>query len=287
MWKRQASPATTDQTASQIAHVFRRCGFGPRPGDVARWLDEGPEALIEALLANEEVHALAAADIFEAFGGPDDLDDSAVFSTFLDQMMNGENQLHERMTWYWHTHFTSSVETGGRRYGWQQHHLLRRHALGNFADLARAITTDPAMLYYLDGEGSRGENPNENYAREFLELFTMGRNDGYGEDDVRAAARILSGWRTDWETGEVSFDPERTYQRPVTFMGERRRWTLDAFITYVCAQPSCHRHVVTRLYHHLVGPDLSDTRRDELAKVFAATRMDACSVASSGILLGR
>ena len=163
MWKRQADPATADQKASQIAHVLRRCGFGPRPGEVARWLDRGPEALIESLLANDEIHALDESDLFAPFENPDDIDDGEVFAIFLDQMMNGENQLHERMAWYWQTHFTSSVESGGRRYGWQQHHLIRRLALGNFRELARAISTNPAMLYYLDGNGSRGDNPNENY----------------------------------------------------------------------------------------------------------------------------
>jgi len=253
----------------RIAHVFRRCGFGPRPGEVGQWRDEGAAALVESLLANEEIYALDEENLYDGFGGPDDIDDDVMFATFIDQMLDPVNPLHERLTWYWHTHFTSSVESSGRRYAWQQHHLVRRLALGNFQDLAREITTNPAMLYYLDGAGSRGDNPNENYAREFLELFTLGRDGGYTEDDVRAAARILSGWQVDWDTGEVDFDSERHYDRPVTFMGERKRWTIDSLIGFVCALPACHRHVVTRLYHHLVGPDLTDKRRNELAKVFA------------------
>lgn len=268
---KQSAQATQDE---QIAHVFRRCGFGPQPGDIERWRDVGATGLIEALLEDDSAPALDEDALFEQFGGSDDIEDDAIFQAFLDPMLSATRSLHERMTWYWHTHFTSSAESSGVRFGWQQHHLLRRHALGNFGDLARAISTDPAMLFYLDGAGSYGENPNENYAREFLELFTLGRDGGYGEDDVRAAARIFSGWHVDWESAEVHFEPDTHYARPVTFMGKRQRWTLDSLVEHVCGLRSCHRHVVTRLYSHLVGPDLSDTRRDELADVFAASGLE-------------
>ena len=261
--------ADDGQQAEQIAHVFRRCGFGPKPGDVEAWMARGPEALTASLLTNADIHVVEGDSMFDGIGGVDDIDDDLMLAAVVDQMLNGSNQLHERLTWYWHTHFTTSAESSDRRYAWQQHHLLRRHALGNFRTLAREITTDPAMLLYLDGAGSHGENPNENYAREFLELFTLGRDGGYAEDDVRAAARIFSGWHLDWETGEVSFEPDTHYSRPVTFMGARRRWTVDSLVDFVCDLPACHRHVVTRLYHHLVGPDLKDARRDELAQVFA------------------
>ena len=273
-WKRQGESITSEQRSDQIAHVLRRCGFGPRPGEVERWLDDGAEALIESLLANDAAHALAPENVFDGFSDSSDVDDVEMFTTFVDQMMNGANQLHERMTWYWHTHFTTSVEAAGRRLAWQQHHLIRRLALGNFRELARQITTDAAMLHYLDGGGSRGDEPNENYSREFLELFALGRNGGYTEDDVRAAARIVSGWHADWETGEVSFEPDHNYSRPVTFMGKRQRWSVDSFVDFVCARPECHRHVVTRLYNHLVGPDLDDGRRDELATVFAEADLE-------------
>lgn len=270
---RQAVPAaqvtTQASQAEQIAHVFRRCGFGPRPGDVDRWRERGPQALIESLLADESITALEEGAEFEQFGDPQELEDDAVFYAFIDQMLRPANPLHERMSWYWHTHFTTSRESASPGLIWRQHHRLRRHALGNFAALARDITTDAAMLLYLDGDGSRGENPNENYAREFLELFTLGRDGGYTEDDVRAAARILSGWYVDWDTKQVIFEPESTYDRPVTFMGKRQRWTIDSLVEFVCALPACHQHVATRLYHHLVGPDLSDGRRDELAAAFA------------------
>lgn len=253
----------------QLAHVMRRAGFGPQPGDVERWREHGPTALIDALLSADGAHVMDEDEVRAAMASVGDSDDGDVLLGVVDRMFTSSDPLHERMTWYWHTHFTTSHESSDMRLAWQQHHLLRRMALGNFGELAREITTDAAMLFYLDGAGSHGSAPNENYAREFLELFTLGRDGGYTEDDVRAAARVFSGWHVDWETGEVSFDPETHYDRPVTFMGTRRRWTVDSLVGFVCAQPACHRHVVARLYHHLVGPDLSDSRRNELADLFA------------------
>jgi len=237
--------------------------------------------LIDELLANTAVRANPAdsplADLDLESGEYDD-DNYKVAQALalrtIGEMGHGDNQLHERMTWFWHTHFTSSFEASSALGIWTQRQLIRRHAMGNFAELAREITTDAAMLHYLDGADSRGDAPNENYAREFLELFTLGRDGGYTEDDVRGAARILAGWDVDYETREVFFNPDEAYDRPVTFMGERRRWSLDDFVATVCAKPACARHVSAQIYRHLVGPDLSDARNDELAAVFAASGLD-------------
>jgi len=271
--KQTASAKQQRTKAEQIAHVFRRCTFGPHPGQVEAWLDRGPEALIASLLENEAISALGEDELFDDFGSDSDREER-VFAAFMDGMFIGSNQLHERMTWYWQTHFTTSVESSDLRFGWRQHQLIRGLALGNFRDLARQITTDPAMLFYLDGAGSYGDSPNENYSREFLELFTLGRDGGYIEDDVRAAARVFSGWHVDWETQEVNFEPDAHYSRPVTFMGERQRWSIDSLIDFVCDLPACHRHVVTRIYHHFVGPDLSESRRDELASTFKRSGLE-------------
>lgn len=264
------------QVREQIAHVLRRCGFGPIPGAVEAWQDRGPEELIEWILA--EAAGADPTATASTFTPPGDEDDDYDFYRRLlrwmtEQMASGDNSLAERMTWYWHTHLTSSYEEASVSMMWTQHQLIRRHALGHFPTLLREITTDAAMLQYLDGTNSRGTNPNENYAREMLELFALGRNGGYTEDDVRGAARILSGWWVDWETGEVAFEESESYTKPVTFMGERRRWTLDDFIEFVCDQPACARHVATRIYNHLVGPDPTDERLDELAETFRSSGM--------------
>lgn len=270
--------ANTEAARAAVAHVLRRCGFGPKPGAVAAHVDGGPAALVEELLAKTETWVLNPDDLYADLpgyaNGDDDGDVDAVFPLFMSQMISDLNPLHERMTWYWHTHFTSSIDAANGRFVWRQWHLLRTHALGNFAELARSITIDPAMLFWLDGDGSWAEAPNENYAREFLELFTLGRDQGYTEDDVRAAARIFAGWSVDWDNDTVEFEPDGAYNRPLTFMGERRRWTTESLVDFVCSLPQCHRHVARRVYRHLVGTEPSDQRLNELAAVFANANLE-------------
>ncbi len=186
---------------------------------------------------------------------------------WMDRLMSPDAALHERMVWYWHNHFTTNRHETSHKLVWRQHQTIRRHALGNVRDLAAAMLVDGAMLHFLDADGSHGDQPNENLSREFMELFMLGRNAGYTEDDVRAGARILSGWYVDWETGEVGFDSERHYGRPVQFLGRRRRWNLDSYLDAVLEQPTCAGHVAGRIHDHLVSTPLSDERRAELGEV--------------------
>ena len=114
------------------------------------------------------------------------------------------------MTFNWHDHFaTSNCDVGDSRLMLTQYRTLRRGALGRFRDLARAITKDRAMQLFLSLANSEKGAPNENFARELLELFTLGVNNGYTERDVREAARALTGFTFDYETKRFGFDPDR------------------------------------------------------------------------------
>jgi uncharacterized protein (DUF1800 family) len=122
--------------------------------------------------------------------------------------------LVERMTLVWHDWFaTSNDGVGSQRLMLAQNRLLRRHALGSFRHLLHDVTADPAMLLWLSGTDNTKWSPNENYARELMELFTLGEGHGYGERDVREQARALTGWRNDWRRGagptNFRFDRER------------------------------------------------------------------------------
>ncbi len=204
----------------------------------------------------------------------DDIEWDALPREWISQMLSAETSLHERMVWFWHGHFTSSKDKATDRLLVRQHHLIRRHALGNFAELARQMLVDGAMLRYLDGDGSHGDAPNENFSREFLELFMLGRGNGYTEADIRAGARILSGWTVDYETGDVSFDSERHYGRPVEYLGTRQRWTLDDYVDVVLAQPSCAEHVASQIHAHLVSTELTNERRTALGNTLRSNNWE-------------
>ncbi len=246
-----------------IAHLLRRATFGPNPGQVDEWVDAGPDALIDALL-DDDGWALADDEVDGELPG-DEYD--SLPKWWIQRLLTPEARLHERMTWFWHNHFTSSVDRSPTNLMWRQHHVLRRNALGNFRQLAQDVTVSGAMLYWLDGVDSQGDAPNENHARELMELMTIGPGN-YTEDDVRVAARGMSGWTVDYESGDVGFDPESHYSGPLTFLGRRERWTTEMIVDTVCDSDACAPFVVGRLHQFLAGTTPSDDTRSELAAVF-------------------
>jgi uncharacterized protein (DUF1800 family) len=128
------------------------------------------------------------------------------------QMINPGNTLREKMTLFWHNHFaTETSDVGNAQYIYKHHHLLRSNALGNFKNLVKLVSTDPAMLVYLNGQNNNKTAPDENYAREIQELFVIGKGQGaaFTESDVKAAARVLTGWRNNSTTMSSFFDAAR------------------------------------------------------------------------------
>ena len=124
-------------------------------------------------------------------------------------MLNQDRSLREKLTLFWHNHFSTETSTiDNATFVYKHHDLLRQNALGNFKALVRAVTIDPAMLVYLNGEKNTMVAPDENYARELQELFTLGKENSpnYTEDDVRTVARVLTGWRNNAATIQSYFD---------------------------------------------------------------------------------
>ncbi len=261
---------SADGRHADVAHVLRRVGFDPPHSELIARLDDPTSDVIDDLLDR------SPASVATPTGDGDDgeVDAAAAVVGVADQLLGRTDPLHERMTWFWHTHFTTSLDRVHAPFVWNQYLTFRQHALGNFRDLVVAIATGPAMLLYLDGAGSQGDDPNENFAREFLELFTLGRNNGYTEGDIRAGARVFAGWDVDWDTATSYYEPDSAYGRPVTFLGERRRWTAAAAVEHVCSLTACHRHVVRRIHLHLVGVEPSEQRVVELAERFAADDLE-------------
>ena len=185
------------------------------------------------------------------------------------EMLETDSPLTERLVLFWHNHFPSSVRyVRWPGYLYRQNALLRRRAAGNFAELLHEVAKDPAMLLYLDGQTNRAGNPNENFAREFLELFTLGEGQGYSERDIREAARAFTGWMVDPETGDFKFARAFHDGGTKTFMGRRGRFTGDDIIDIVLEHPRVAEHVTEKLWRAFVSydPDPAEVRR--LAQVF-------------------
>lgn len=170
------------------------------------------------------------------------------------QMLATDAPLHERRLLFWHNHFTSEERrVGSPQLMLRQHQSLRQHSLGNYAELLRAVATDPAMLIYLDARRNRRKQPNENFARELLELFTLGEGH-YSEADIQGAARALSGFVIDRASGTTRFDPRRFDDGKKTFLGRTGHWGLNAVIAILLEQPRTAELVVEKLWVALVSP---------------------------------
>lgn len=260
-----AAPVNAHDAA--IAHILRRLTFTAHPERLAQFAATDPADAIQQLLEEEPLDP----DWPEL--GSDD-DNSRLTQWWLEVMGRGDAGLHEKMVWFWHGHFTSSLDKASAALMMRQHALVRTHALGNFREFLRAIATDAAMLYWLDGAGSTSEAPNQNFAREAMELFALGRaGTPYTEDDVRAGATAFSGWWVDGDNDdEVKFDPEAGPTRSVAFLGATVRpgeRAVDDAVDAICDHPACAPFIAGKIDAFLSGVDPSDERRASLAKTFA------------------
>jgi uncharacterized protein (DUF1800 family) len=201
----------SDPIASRahVARLFGRAAFGATAADLDGWAGKPYAAAVDQLLAVpdptirpvqvDEVNFLLAQNGANA---------QVAQQWWLARMKTTPYPLEERMTLFWHDHWATSVHPEGPtiEYVMRQNQTLRKYSLGNFRAMCQAMTIDGAMLQWLDGDVSTVNNPNENYAREFLELFTLGTfPQVYTEHDIREAARVLTGWVVDPGTGQARF----------------------------------------------------------------------------------
>ncbi len=191
-------------------------------------------------------------------------------------------QLFEIMVDFWSNHL--NVPSPADKGSWARHRydadVIRKHALGRFETMLLASSTHPAMLAYLDNEKSTKRQPNENYARELMELHTLGVDGGYTEKDVKQLALLLTGWETPWKTGVTRYVPDRHYGKPVTVLGRRiANGTGDAglraqqgFVRSLASHPATARHICRKLAIRFVSDTPSTALVDSLAKVYLANR---------------
>ncbi len=251
------------------AHLLRRAGFGGTPDEIARFA---------AMRAPDAAAALIDVPSAAAVSPPSELDDDSRSYALSDGMdramiqrarrraaqaaiaalqvwwlnrMLAASPLQEKMTLYFHGHFTSR---GTPRFPWityNQNALFRKYALGNLRDLTKGVSKDAAMLIYLSGNQNVAAHPNENYARELMELFTLGV-DHYTENDVRESARAWTGWRVVNRTDSVSFDAALHDSGSKTFLGRTGNLDGDDVVDIIFAQPQCARFFAASLLNWFV-----------------------------------
>lgn len=194
--------------------------------------------------------------------------DEAAKWWWYQEMLATPSPFTERMVLFWHGHFTSSLESVGEpHYLLRQNAMLRDLAFGDFRTLVVEVIRDPAMLIYLCNDENTVDGINENFARELLELFTMGEGK-YSERDVREATRALTGIHVDFRTGTAVFSPERHDHGMKTILGQSGRFGMDDLVDLILADDATARFIVTRLWRTFVSPDPDPAELDRLAAVF-------------------
>ncbi len=248
---------------SAVRRLHDRLAFGPRAGD----LDAGFDTTLDRLLtapagrvtppelgpppqqpARDDKQARKAANKART------AQEKKLLSWWLDRMA-ADGTAVERLTWFWHGHFaTSSQKVRSAQLMLTQNQTLRRHALGSFTDLAGAMLVDGAMIRWLDGNDNRKGSPNENLAREFLELFTLGIGH-YTEPDVFEGARALTGWTIRRTSLQPRFVPARHDAGSKTIFGHTSTFDARGFADLALAKPESAAWVAGRLWFRLVSPD--------------------------------
>lgn len=189
-------------------------------------------------------------------------------SWWYGEMLTTPSPLTERLVLFWHNHFTSSLEkVKSARLMYDQNQLFRREALGNFRTLLHDVSKDPAMLVYLDTARSRKDKPNENYAREVMELFTLGEGH-YAEQDIREGARALTGWTVDPDTGAFLYNRRQHDDGDKTILGRQGRFDGDQFLDILLAQPAASELVTRKLWREFVSPTPDEAEVQRLANQF-------------------
>jgi uncharacterized protein (DUF1800 family) len=287
-------------TAGSGWRLLNRVTFGPRPQERQRLNDIGPAAFLEEQLAPDllpemaikprlklrrlETLRLAAPDLFDV---ERDLVMTDLQQASLLRAIYSPRQLYEVMVDFWTDHF--SIDQNKGDCAWlktvDDRKVIRPHALGNFFDLLHASAHSPAMLYYLDNQENHVGNPNENYARELMELHTVGVNGGYSQLDVQELARCLTGWtiKNHFHRGRFTFNPDQHDDRPKVIMGLQIRAGAqqnggEQVIEMLATHPATARFIATKLVRRFVADDPPAQLVASAARKFEETRGDIRAV---------
>ena len=283
------------------AHLINRAGFGGSPQDIENLREMGLHKAVEWFLnyekfpddvpapdwAHPDPEDIARREAIRQESDPEtrrmlqqqqnreeDAQMAELRYWWLRRMALGSRPFQEKMTLFWHGHFATSFDKVRMPYFlWLQNETLRQNAVGNFNQLLIAASEDPAMLIYLDGASSHRNHPNENFAREVMELFTLGEGH-YTEQDIQQAAKAYTGWaiskdRLHYEYHQNNHDPG-----PKTIFGQTGNFTGEDVLNLICAKPECAQFIAKKIWRFFVQDEPPQPLIAALAKNFHDHGMD-------------
>jgi len=286
------SPTKWDSTTA--AHLLNRAGFGGTPAQIDSLVALGQEGAVAALVDFERVPdptpdpawakpdpsraerrreaKNATPEMRQQMQKDERQEENArileLRGWWLQRMAKGPRPFQEKMTLFWHGHFATSFEkVRDAYYIWRQNELFRRLATGNWLELLTEAGKDPAMLLWLDQAQSRKDHPNENFAREVMELFALGEGH-YTEHDITEAARALTGWSLDQDAQKFVWRPAIHDNTDKTVLGRAGNLDGDDFIAQIVAQPQAAMFITAKLWNFFAGEMPSPELNTALADFF-------------------
>ena len=242
----------------RVAHLLRRAGFGANEQELDDYTRLGFDGAISRLIEYESQPDVPDRVVPEQVG---------LQLWWLEKMLRTQRPLQEKMTLFWHGHLTSGLrKVNDPNVHDAQNRFFRANALGNYGEILRGISRDGAMIRWLDLNTNRKASPNENWARELMELFTLGIGH-YSEDDVREAARAFTGWGATPD-GRFVFNRAQHDAGPKTILGQTANFDGDGVSDMLAAHPATARFMAGKLFRFFAYPDPASEVVDRLADVY-------------------
>lgn len=253
-WAEYTPTAADPWDLKKAGHLLRRATFGPTHAELEQAVKDGPRKAIDKLLTGgtpnpdfDKTSDFMASE--RSLPASSDL--TRLSTWWLWRMLNTHHPLREKLCLFWHNHFaTSHAKVQNAQFMVGQYRLIHAHALGDFRELLQGMSFDPAMLVWLDAKESKKGKPNENYARELMELFSLGIGN-YTEADIREAARAFTGY--DVKAGKTAFDAKQHDDGEKKVLGKTGKWKGDDIVRVCLDQPACPRFIARKLYAFLVS----------------------------------
>ena len=273
----------------KVIHLYRRAGFGATPAIKDNALTKTPGQVVNAII-QEAIDTPPEPAPEWANWSIQDFRDNGVnvigtrgaWSSKLHERLNKRGNLHDRLVVFWSNHIVASLDVYWQPpYMYEYLNLLQKHAIGNFKDMVREIGLSSAMLTFLNGFQNRKGSPNENYARELYELFTLGVDNGYTQEDIVETARAFTGWNDKSNHfGFIKFNPSKFDDGEKTIFGRTGNWGYDDVIDILFEEreQQIAKFICKKLYQYFVSPTVSEGIVQKLADIFVANNFEIAPV---------
>ncbi|MFK7950218.1 MAG: DUF1800 family protein [Saprospiraceae bacterium] len=264
----------------KIQHLYWRAGFGISLNELQTKSNQPIERIVNQLIKDAKIPTLLNGQLgkmnYESFKKMSKAqkrerrkeavqNNMKLNALWVQQMANSKNPLLERMTLFWHGHF-ACINKSNPYLSENQNNTIRQYALGSFKDLVLAISKDPAMIRFLNNQQNKKNSPNENYARELMELFTIGRGN-YTENDIKEAARAFTGWHSNLKA-EFYFNERQHDFGEKTFMGKTGNFDGEDIIDIILENKQTARFIATKVYRYFVNEKVNKKHIEELTETF-------------------